>query len=200
MQAALTKTEMNKWQDLVQESSQYELLLGEAIIREKHLKRKHDAALKKMKEKEETTVAKEGVLEKLRSAGGLNRISLVSKKGIFMDANICRQLYGFQDFEFCIDFLETVFKIEYKEPTQSIVRAGRNRSLSEVEQCLLTLIYINTRWAYDIIGLMFGVNSVQTVSEYIIKWMQCGMMSSFLTLMEEESHEEREPKSRRKSI
>ena len=197
---AWTKKEMNKWQDLVQDSSEYERLLGEAIIREEHLKRKDDAALKKMKEKEETTIAKDDVLEKLRSAGGLNRISLVSKKGICTDANICRQLYGFQDFEFCIDFLETVFEIEYKEPTQSTVRAGRNGSLSEVEQCLLTLIYTNTRWSYDIIGLMFGVNSVQTVGEYIIKWMPLlgergDMMSSFLTLMDEESYEELEPKS-----
>mmetsp|Transcript_12958 Transcript_12958/g.15827 ORF Transcript_12958/g.15827 Transcript_12958/m.15827 type:complete len:477 (+) Transcript_12958:178-1608(+) len=193
-------TEINRLNEKADQLDLYERLLGEAQVKIKQIELERDAACKELKESNDCKFDEDDILEKLKRMGGLNRISLVSKNGVCTDPNISRQLYGFRDFEFCIDFLETVFEIKYEEPIQSTISAGYNKGLTDIEQCLLTLVYTNTRWGYDILGLMFGVASVSTVGDYIIKWMPLlgergDMMSSLLMFMDEDSYEALEPKS-----
>jgi len=110
-------------------------------------------------------------------------------------------LYGFADFEFLIDFLESVFDVKYKKPKNVNLHQGKGGGgLREFEQILLTLLWTNTLWNGDVIGVLFGIKSTTTVSNYIKKWMhllgECGdMLSSFLPFMDESSFEALEPES-----
>ena len=96
-------------------------------------------------------------LEKV--GGGLNRISLTSRDVIGVNQTVCKELYGFSSFDFLIDFVEAAFDIEYTKPQHATVGAGGSGEggLSDFEQVLLTLVFTNTLWNYDMIGLLFGI-------------------------------------------
>mmetsp|Transcript_21044 Transcript_21044/g.31151 ORF Transcript_21044/g.31151 Transcript_21044/m.31151 type:complete len:88 (+) Transcript_21044:470-733(+) len=78
-------------------------------------------------------------LEKI--GGGLNRISLTSRDVIGVNQTVCKELYGFSNFDFLIDFVEAAFDIEYTKPQHATVVAGGSGEggLSDFEQVLLTL-------------------------------------------------------------
>ena len=148
-----------------------ESVLGAAKEREDRIQNECKSKLDEIKRLQESYMSLEQHLRALKEVSGLNRISLTTSKGACRDSNICRQLYGFDDFDFMIDFLEAAFEIKYVEPTRSTTTTGKGNNLSDVEQCLLTLLYTNTNWGFDIIGMLFGVGSKTTVSSYINKWL-----------------------------
>jgi len=139
-------------------------------------------------------------LQALEAIGGwLNRISFTSKEGIGKNEMVCKELYGFSDFDFMINFLEAAFEIEYIKPGRATVGAGGDRTngLSDVEQVMLTLVFTNTLWNYDLIGIMLGIKSRKTVQNYIKKWMPLlgergDVMSSFLIFMDGNSFDQLE--------
>ena len=145
-------------------------------------------------------------LEILEKEAGLNRLSLTTRYGsICTDRKLCEQLYGFADFEFLLDFINAAFDIEYVKPANlglSSGGGGKNTNIkksSEVEQILLTLVFTNTRWSYDIIGLMFGVKT-RSVGKVIAKWMPMlgergDMMSHLLKFMDSDAFDALEPES-----
>ena len=59
-----------------------------------------------------------------------------------MKPTLCKSLYGFADFEFCIDFIESAFELEFKEPVTL------NGELSKVEQnrSIIELIISFSSW------------------------------------------------------
>jgi len=177
----------------------YEAVLGAAKIREEEIEKRHDT-LKEQYELNKSNMSLEQHLRAMKDAGGLNRISLTSKDGICANSKICAQLYGFDDFEFLIEFLEAAFDIKYLEAKSSTATNGKGNNLSEFEQCLLALVYTNTIWGYEILGLMFGGLSKKTVALYINRWVPLlgergDMMSNLLEFMDEGSFEELEPSS-----
>jgi hypothetical protein len=142
-------------------------------------------------------------LEVLQSHG-LNRISIARKKIYKENKKLCNSLFGCNDFEFLIDFIEAMFDIKYVEPIDaSVKRGGKNaegRGLSEVEQVLLTILWTNTFWNYDVIGMIFGVKSNRLVGEYVKYWMprlgEVGdMMSSLLPYVDSDVLKALEPES-----
>jgi len=140
---------------------------------------------------------------KLLSAdgGGLNRISMTTRKVFEKNPNLCKSLFGFSDFDFCIDFIESAFAIKFIEPrTVGVTGGGKYGGLNEVEQVLLTLLWTNTFWNRAIVGFLFGIKSKDTVSKYVNRWMpllgECGdMMSSFLPYLDEAALDALEPQS-----
>ena len=161
----------------------YESLLGVAKIREEEMEKRHRDTLKEKNELNKSNMSLKQQLRAMKDAGGLNRISLTSKDGICANSKICAQLYGFDDFEFLIEFLEASFNIKYLEAKASTVTSGKGNNLTEFEQCLLALVYTNTNWGYEILGLMFGGLSKRTVGMYINRWVPLleergGMMSN----------------------
>jgi hypothetical protein len=78
---------------------------------------------------------------------------------IGVNQTVCKELYGFSSFDFLIDFVEAAFDIEYTKPQHATVGAGGSGEggLSDFEQVLLTLVFTNTLWNYDMIGLLFGI-------------------------------------------
>ena len=131
---------------------------------------------------------------------GLNRISLTSIEYLARKEcrRLCNSLYGFEDFEFLVGMIEAMFDIKYEKPTRLSIERGK--ALSDVEQVLLTLAWCNTQWNDDIIGLMFGVCSRQTVEVYVNKWLPMlgergDMMSEFLEFLDEDAINALEPES-----
>jgi hypothetical protein len=122
---------------------------------------------------------------------GYNRFSLTSRDGICSkDEVICKQLYGFEDFEFMIGFLEAAFEVKYQHPKE-------NSPLNDMEQIFATLVYTNTTWNMTTIGEMFGINR-KTLSKYVNTWLpllgECGdHMSDFLHFMDESVYDALEP-------
>ena len=134
------------------------------------------------------------------SGAGLNRISITSRDYLARKEcrRLCNQLYGFTDFEYLICLIEAFFDIEYIKPTK--LEVDTRNPLSKVEQVLLTLVWCNTRWNDDVIGLLFGIKCRQTVEVYVNKWLPLlgergDMMSDFLHLLDPESIDKLEPAS-----
>ena len=72
--------------------------------------------------------------------------------------------------------------------------------LSELEQVMVALLYMNTTHSLDVIGQIFGIQSKNTVSKYLNKWIpelgELGdMLSSFLPFMYKDSFDALEPQS-----
>ena len=161
--------------------------------------------LQKMKLSKENQLELKHHLEILERDAGLNRLSLTARNGnICKDRKLCEQIYGFADFDFLLDFIYAAFDLEYVKPTNLTLSRGgaknnKDRSLSEVEQILLTLVFTNTRWSYGIIGLMFGVGK-SAVAKYITKWMPMlgergDMMSHLLIFLDSAAYDALEPES-----
>ena len=141
-------------------------------------------------------------LEVLAQDGsGLNRISMTTKTLFESNEKLCKQLYGFPDFVFLIDFLESAFDVKYEKPKNVNLQRGKaDGGLREFEQILLTLLWTNTYWYQDVIGVLFGIKSNKTVANYINRWLpllgECGdMLSSLLPFMDATSFEALEPES-----
>ena len=128
---------------------------------------------------------------------GLNRISMTTKELFETNDKLCKQLYGFANFEFLIDFLESAFDVKYEKPKNvNLQRGNGDDGLGEFEQILLTLLWTKTYWYNDVIGVLFGIKSTTTVGNYINRWLpllgQCGDMlslPSLLPCMDESSFE-----------
>jgi hypothetical protein len=106
------------------------------------------------------------------------------------DEVICKQLYGIEDFEFMIGFLEAAFEVEYQYPKE-------NSPLNDMEQIFATLVFTNTTWNMRTIGEMFGIKE-KTLSKYVNTWLpllgECGdHMSDFLHFMDESAYDALEP-------
>ena len=100
---------------------------------------------------------------------GLNRISMTTKELFETNDKLCKQLYGFANFEFLIDFLESAFDVKYEKPKNvNLQRGNGDDGLGEFEQILLTLLWTKTYWYNDVIGVLFGIKSTTTVGNYII--------------------------------
>ena len=120
---------------------------------------------------------------------GLNRISLVTGSIFETKPDLCNELFGFPEYDFMIEFLEAAFELKYQEPSSVTLTKGGNgdAGLSELEQVMVALLYMNTTHSLDVIGQIFGIQSKNTVSKYLNKWIpelgELGdMLSSFLPL------------------
>ena len=80
-------------------------------------------------------------LEVLAQDGsGLNRISMTTKTLFESNEKLCKQLYGFPDFVFLIDFLESAFDVKYEKPKNvkiSFLLACRSRQALTRSQRLI---------------------------------------------------------------
>ena len=179
-------------------------VIADALKREEEIAKKTKGIIDQLKRKQASMMELEEHLKALKEVAGLNRISIASKNGsVANDASVCKKLFGFDDFDFMIDFLESAFEIQYVEPTKSTISAGGTdggNGLGDVEQVLLTLVFTNTLWNCDVIAMMFGVSSTTTVSNCINRWLpllgECGdHMSDFLAYMDEDAFEKLEPES-----
>jgi len=126
---------------------------------------------------------------------GLNRISMSGPELFAKHGRHCKDLYGFPDFEYMKCFIERMLGVEYVRPSKPFVTAGgrQNNGLGEFEQVLLTLLFTNTYWNYDVLGSIFGVATRQTVKKYIDKWLPLlgelgDMLSSFSDILDADVH------------
>jgi hypothetical protein len=133
---------------------------------------------------------------------GFTRLSLTSKDGVCKRSAICKQLYGFKDFDFMIGFIEAAFEVEYTrcDSDTPYTASGSCKPMTDFEKILLTLTYMNTNWNMETIGVMFGIKSRTTVSSYVNYWLpllgECGdHMSDFLHFMDVEAFDKLEPAS-----
>ena len=146
--------------------------LEEALVREQKLTNSNKGMIKQIKGIRNNNSDLKEKLKALKDVGGLKRTFLCSKAGVGNFPAICNQMYGFRDFDFMVDFLETMFEIKHVEPFGTDkVKGGKGNGMSEVEQCLLTLVYTNTLWGYDVLGMMFGLTSTKSVSKFVNKWL-----------------------------
>ena len=94
--------------------------------------------------------------------------------------------------------LKALFDVEFIEP-QSLLVSTR-KGLSEMEQIMMTLMWTNLVLPQELLGVMFGIRSQQTVSIYINKWMpvlgeQDDMLNNFLPYLDTDILKELEPYS-----
>ena len=157
-----------------------------------------DAELRsKLTESNETIVTK---LAHEMKTSGLNRISMSGPELFTKHGRHCKDLYGFPDFEYMKCFIERMLGVEYIRPSKPFVTAGgrQNNGLGEFEQVLLTLLFTNTHWNYDVVGSIFGVATRQTVKKYIDKWLPLlgelgDMLSSFSDILDADAIDMLEP-------
>ena len=107
-------------------------------------------------------------------------------------------LFGFNSFKVTIQMLKALFDVEFIEP-QSLLVSTR-KGLSEMEQIMMTLMWTNLVLPQELLGVMFGIRSRQTVSMYINKWMpvlgeQDDMLNNFLPYLDTDILKELEPYS-----
>lgn len=137
-------------------------------------------------------ISLEDELTKLKKCG-LNRFSMSNKDFFIENRRVCKDLYGFKDFEFLIGFIEDVLCVPYKTPKKPFVKGGTNggNKLTEFEEVLLAMLYCNSNFNYDTIGSLFGVKSRMTVSDCISKWVPVlgetgDMLSTFTHWIDDE--------------
>ena len=88
-------------------------IIADALKREEEITKKTKGRIDQLKRKQASTMELAEHLKALKEVAGLNRISIASKNGsVAKDASVCKQLFGFDDFDFMIDFLESAFEIQ----------------------------------------------------------------------------------------
>jgi hypothetical protein len=178
-----------------------ESVIATSLTENKKILESNMKDLSKLKRIKEENIQLKEQISALQTKG-FTRSSLTSKEGVGKRSAICKQLYGFKDFDFMIGFIEAAFEVKYTrcDSDTQYTASGRCKQMTDFEKILLTLTYMNTNWNMETIGLMFGIESRTTVSNYVNYWLpligECGdHMSDFLHFMDAEAFDELEPAS-----
>jgi len=126
---------------------------------------------------------------------GFNRYSIQSDDYHRDNPRACKELYRFEDWEYCKAFIEGMFDVEYAPPTRDSV----NGKMSKFEQVLMTLMWIESKISLQRLLLIFGYKSKSKPSTIINAWMpifgEVGEHLSILPFIDKETIDELEPQS-----
>ena len=94
---------------------------------------------------------------------GITRYTIQSDEYHKENKNACNELFRFRSWRYTKAFIKEMFGVEYKPPSDG--------PLSPFEQCLLTLMYIESNHSLQFIGLVFGYKDHSAVSRIIDAWL-----------------------------
>ena len=107
---------------------------------------------------------------------GITRYTIQSNDYHKENKNACNKLFWFQSWEYTKTFIKEKFGVEFKPPTDGL--------LAPFEQCLLTLIFIESNQSHKFIEQVFGYKDHNVVSRIIDTWLpQFGVVGRSLSIL-----------------
>jgi hypothetical protein len=136
----------------------------------------------------------------LLKKAGMTRYTMSRSDFFEENQSLCKEFYGFCNFDYLKRFISKMFDVEYIPPTYCIKGATsyQDKALSKFEQILLTLFFTNTQYNSTTIGIVFGHICRHTVGKYINKWMPLlgeigDMLSNLNNFLDPEALDQLEP-------
>ena len=115
---------------------------------------------------------------------GFNRLSVQSKKYFRKMRKQCKELYRCQNFSKVRRLIYASFNLTHQEPTAATLKT----KLSEYEQCLIGLMYLESGMSQQKIAGIFGYLDHSTISRvcalWVPKWGRLGRHLSILPFID----------------